>query len=1056
MMERRRALTIPFSVNKDNLMENPLKIPMTCLSPECGKLDRQVSWTAFTGCKRQHCDSQHKNGSVLFDHAAMISLEINRRKPRLVLTDVLKTEQGKMHLERIKRSCILEKGGQMSIRKARGQSKKESLICRGTRSGQRDANKDNSKSVTKRNQRSTSSTPQRSRLRRRLHNDDEEEEKEDSQEIQEVIIGKTNGADYKFAEVVVSWEPVESSGGCEEFPPASIKDKWTDPENEVQHSLKRKRKEEESQLNGTVSPKRHRTSVLRLTGEDMGDRGQVPAPICPEDSTEDEYFDNLDRSIVQFTVGGDDTTQVLVPVIHPNLQSGNSAGQESIVRTSSSSEPIVLSSDDEEGSSALQHCSPQIHSLVTVGDTARQEQTSQQALIEPDDSVLQDMEVVRVVVEEHPVPLPPIQSVDDSCMAIAFSNIYCGGYDGKANGDILMGDQNILIPLKDISEQVDVMLTIERKALRRYSVWEEPDMEIRELCLQENKEPSPPAVLLLCVSDTAAATVRRDLCKLRVKQGGTIEIGKASPFILLTLRYPLEGMEGALLRSLLDIDCLNGLTHDHSLSTLDSDRFSCREGIHNPILSLDDSIELIQRTGLDSHLLCLLGLETTDPFLDADQDNSSADEDKKEFSQTDEEENKTPHDLVEVELQKTRQEETVPQLDTAAEQDTETQLKPEEEQKEQEPEQPPEKKKEEPTPVYTLCHCRTKGSYFVSMCKPDSSWTKYKHQGLAHRLIQFPPPPLKGGITVTMEDLQCLDSGQFLNDVIIDFYLKYLLHNVSADVAKRCHIFSSFFYKQLTRRDNASEGGTSESCQRQRRHQRVKTWTRHVDIFKKDFLIVPVNQEAHWYLAVICFPGLDKPRVEAWPGTESDGRIQSVDQDETQISKSPDHSAETPPILNHSDTAATETEKTKDEVTKAPPPGPVKCTQKTYQKNTVCKRPCILIMDSLKISLHERVFKLLREYLQSEWEVRQCSTREFGHDQMKSSHCQVPLQDNSSDCGLYLLQYVESFLKDPVVHFDLPLQLQRWFPRQQVRRKRDEIRDLVLYLYRQQNLDKRR
>lgn len=43
------------------------------------------------------------------------------------------------------------------------------------------------------------------------------------------------------------------------------------------------------------------------------------------------------------------------------------------------------------------------------------------------------------------------------------------------------------------------------------------------------------------------------------------------------------------------------------------------------------------------------------------------------------------------------------------------------------------KKKEEPTPVYTLCHRRTKGSYSVSLCKPDSRWTKYKHQGLAHR-----------------------------------------------------------------------------------------------------------------------------------------------------------------------------------------------------------------------------------------------------------------------------------------------------------------------------------
>lgn len=53
----------------------------------------------------------------------------------------------------------------------------------------------------------------------------------------------------------------------------------------------------------------------------------------------------------------------------------------------------------------------------------------------------------------------------------------------------------------------------------------------------------------------------------------------------------------------------------------------------------------------------------------------------------------------------------------------------------------------------------------------------------------------------------------------------------------------------------------------------------------------------------------------------------------------------------------------------------------------------------------------LSRYLQSEWEVRRGSSREFGLDQMKSSHCQVPLQDNSSDCGLYLLQYVECFLK---------------------------------------------
>lgn len=36
----------------------------------------------------------------------------------------------------------------------------------------------------------------------------------------------------------------------------------------------------------------------------------------------------------------------------------------------------------------------------------------------------------------------------------------------------------------------------------------------------------------------------------------------------------------------------------------------------------------------------------------------------------------------------------------------------------------------------------------------------------------YPPPPAKGGISVTNEDLHCLNDGEFLNDVIIDFYLK--------------------------------------------------------------------------------------------------------------------------------------------------------------------------------------------------------------------------------------------------------------------------------------------
>lgn len=50
-------------------------------------------------------------------------------------------------------------------------------------------------------------------------------------------------------------------------------------------------------------------------------------------------------------------------------------------------------------------------------------------------------------------------------------------------------------------------------------------------------------------------------------------------------------------------------------------------------------------------------------------------------------------------------------------------------------------------------------------------------------------------------------------------------------------------------------------------------------------------------------------------------------------------------------------------------------------------------------------------YLQVEWEVRRGTPRVFNNNSIKGSLCKVPLQDNSSDCGLYLLQYVESFLQ---------------------------------------------
>lgn len=50
-------------------------------------------------------------------------------------------------------------------------------------------------------------------------------------------------------------------------------------------------------------------------------------------------------------------------------------------------------------------------------------------------------------------------------------------------------------------------------------------------------------------------------------------------------------------------------------------------------------------------------------------------------------------------------------------------------------------------------------------------------------------------------------------------------------------------------------------------------------------------------------------------------------------------------------------------------------------------------------------------YLEVEWEVRKGTQRSFGKDVMKGSSPRVPQQDNYSDCGVYILQYVESFFE---------------------------------------------
>ncbi|CAG0925417.1 unnamed protein product, partial [Notodromas monacha] len=121
-------------------------------------------------------------------------------------------------------------------------------------------------------------------------------------------------------------------------------------------------------------------------------------------------------------------------------------------------------------------------------------------------------------------------------------------------------------------------------------------------------------------------------------------------------------------------------------------------------------------------------------------------------------------------------------------------------------------------------------------------------------------------------------------------------------------------------------------------------------------------------------------------------------------------------------------------------------------------QPCILIFDSLRTSSKNpsRIVATLRDYLAVEWKRKHGDDekRVFDKNTIRGYCVRCPQQDNFSDCGVYLLQYVESFFcgDAKVTDFRLPLKrLENWFSAELMRRKRRDIAELFLRLTEESN-----
>ncbi|EFN85023.1 Sentrin-specific protease 6 [Harpegnathos saltator] len=343
--------------------------------------------------------------------------------------------------------------------------------------------------------------------------------------------------------------------------------------------------------------------------------------------------------------------------------------------------------------------------------------------------------------------------------------------------------------------------------------------------------------------------------------------------------------------------------------------------------------------------------------------------------------------------------------------------------------------------------------------------------GSIQTITVYPPPPAKGGIAINTEDYLCLGEDQFLNDVIIDFYLKYLtLEVLSESDQHRTHVFSSYFYKRLTSPHAQAAENTSPMTPAAKRHARVQKWTKNVNIFEKDFVIIPINEHAHWFLAIICFPGLVGKVAICPPNisendthkiTQKNKKLKEVKTKAVTIGCTTITPVPTTITIDQADDGSErdeaegddeEMEIESDEEDEIEQPEQsiiqqIKVEPDISQQEETVKVPCILIFDSLAGASRARVVATLRDYLSCEYLAKLGEEQTFSKDTIKGACPKIPQQSNFTDCGLYVLQYVESFFKNPIENYTLPIKiLKTWFEEIVVTRKREELSQLLIKL----------
>jgi sentrin-specific protease 7 len=353
-------------------------------------------------------------------------------------------------------------------------------------------------------------------------------------------------------------------------------------------------------------------------------------------------------------------------------------------------------------------------------------------------------------------------------------------------------------------------------------------------------------------------------------------------------------------------------------------------------------------------------------------------------------------------------------------------------------------------------------------------WTQTNPQIPWHQSVMYPATGARR-ITVDFQDLERLDEGEFLNDNIVGYALRRIEESMAPEHKSKVHFFNSYFFTSLT----------SKNGRKTFNYESVKKWTKQKDLFDIPYVVVPINENFHWYAAIICnLPSL-KRKTAALDDRTSDAAATPSTSQQASARPSPIRDPVVPdsqedndrPDAQAMEALSIESERTSREGSELFPfgedgkvassdhtdlPVQVKGGKKSKKRTAPAlpkyptDKPIIITLDSFG-QAHTGQVASLKDYVAAE--AMDKRGMEVGREDMKGMTATgVPLQQNFCDCGLYLVGYVAEFAKDPegFVSRVLTRQLdgQSDFAAFDASKKRDEIRADLLRLHDEQDAER--